>query len=119
MAGHFDKFIAHWPMIHVFSKGGAGGHYDYPVYGSYGKPTLIEELIPHIDKTYRTIANWTCRGSARIPNFSAPPTPSVAVANRNATPLNTTATKDHRQTICSRRSSIPATLPAASASRSA
>ena len=32
-------------MIHVFSKGGAVGHYDYPDYTSYGERTLIEELI--------------------------------------------------------------------------
>lgn len=65
MAAHVDKFIAEGaapPMIYVFSNGGAVSHYDYPAYKSYGERTLIEELIPHIDKTYRTLADWTHRG---------------------------------------------------------
>jgi len=62
MAAHFEKFIHERPMIYVFSNGGAVSHYDYPAYKSYGERTLIEELIPHIDNTYRTIANWTGRG---------------------------------------------------------
>jgi len=79
MAEHFHKFIADGkvrPMIYVFSNGGAVSHYDYPAYKSHGERTLIEELIPHIDMTYRTDARWQARaiegfsqggrGSARI-----------------------------------------------------
>jgi enterochelin esterase-like enzyme len=61
MAAHFDSFINKYPAIYVFSNGGAVSHYDYPAYKSYGERTLIEELIPHIDKTYRTIADWRGR----------------------------------------------------------
>ncbi len=65
MAAHFDKFIAAGtarPVIYVFVNGGAVSHYDYPAYQSFGERTFIEELIPHIDKTYRTIPSWTARG---------------------------------------------------------
>lgn len=62
MASHFAQYSQKWPAIYVFSNGGAVSHYDYPAYGSYGERTFIDELIPHIDKTYRTIANWTGRG---------------------------------------------------------
>lgn len=65
MAAHFDTFIAGGkvpPMIYVFSNGGAVSHYDYPAYQSYGERKLIEELIPHIDATYRTEARWQSRG---------------------------------------------------------
>jgi endo-1,4-beta-xylanase len=76
MAAHFDKFINEYPAIYVFPNGGAVSHYDYPAYNSFGEQTLIDELIPHIDKTYRTLAHWSGRaiegfsqggrGSARI-----------------------------------------------------
>lgn len=62
MAAHFDRFIDKYPAIYVFSNGGAVSHYDYPAYRSFGERTLIEELIPHIDRTYRTIADWRGRG---------------------------------------------------------
>jgi enterochelin esterase-like enzyme len=44
------------PAIYVFSNGGAVSHYDYPAFQSYGETALVKELIPHVDKTYRTIA---------------------------------------------------------------
>lgn len=65
MAAHFDKYIASGearPMIYVFSNGGAVSHYDYPAYKSFGQKTFTEELIPHVDETYRTIADWRARG---------------------------------------------------------
>ena len=42
------------PMIYVFVNGGKLSHYDIP--GSLGETAFVKELIPHIDKTYRTIA---------------------------------------------------------------
>ncbi len=45
------------PMIYVFPNGGAVSHYDYPKLKSLGETAFIKELIPHIDKTYRTIAS--------------------------------------------------------------
>jgi len=44
------------PMIYVFPNGGIVSHYDYPKLKSPGETVFIKELIPHIDKTYRTIA---------------------------------------------------------------
>ena len=64
MAAHFDREIAAGarPVIYVFVNGGAVSHYDYPAYKSWGERTFVEELIPHIDRTYRTVADWTGRG---------------------------------------------------------
>jgi len=45
------------PTIYVFPNGGAVSHYDYPKLKSLGETAFIKELIPHIDKTYRTIAS--------------------------------------------------------------
>jgi endo-1,4-beta-xylanase len=45
------------PMIYVFPNGGIVSHYDYPKLKSLGETAFIKELIPHIDKTYRTIAS--------------------------------------------------------------
>jgi endo-1,4-beta-xylanase len=50
------------PMIYVFVNGGAMSHYNYPQLNSYGEDVFVKELIPHIDKTYRTIANRRGRG---------------------------------------------------------
>ncbi|MGE3808151.1 MAG: alpha/beta hydrolase [Gemmataceae bacterium] len=50
------------PMIYVFPNGGAVSHYDYPKLKSLGETACIKELIPHIDKTYRTIAKRAGRG---------------------------------------------------------
>ncbi len=44
------------PVIYVFVNGGAVSHYNYPEKNSMGEDVFIQELIPHIDKTYRTIA---------------------------------------------------------------
>ena len=52
------------PAIFVFVNGGPVSHYDYPGklknlktgIGQKGNTTFIKELIPHIDRTYRTIA---------------------------------------------------------------
>ena len=50
------------PMIYVFSNGGAVSHYNYPQKNSLGEDVFIKELIPHIDKTYRTVAARSGRG---------------------------------------------------------
>ena len=52
------------PAIFVFVNGGPVSHYDYPGQlknlktgtGQKGNTAFVKELIPHIDKTYRTIA---------------------------------------------------------------
>jgi len=44
-------------MIYVFPNGGIVSHYDYPKLKSLGETAFIKELLPHIDKTYRTIAS--------------------------------------------------------------
>jgi len=49
------------PIIYVFNNGGAVSHYDYPDFNSFGETALISELIPHVDKTYRTIARRQAR----------------------------------------------------------
>ncbi|MCP5118544.1 MAG: prolyl oligopeptidase family serine peptidase [bacterium] len=48
------------PMIYVFVNGGRLSHYDHE--GSLGETAFVEELIPHIDSTYRTIARREARG---------------------------------------------------------
>ena len=50
------------PMIYVFINGGPVSHYNYPRKNSLGEDVFIKELIPHIDKTYRTIAKRSGRG---------------------------------------------------------
>lgn len=50
------------PAIYVFVNGGAVAYYDYPTRNSMGETVFIKELIPHIDKTYRTIAERSGRG---------------------------------------------------------
>lgn len=57
------------PMIYVFPNGGPVSHYNVPDrVGVKGKPdalgadVFIKELIPHIDATYRTIADRKARG---------------------------------------------------------
>ncbi|MEO1524952.1 MAG: alpha/beta hydrolase-fold protein [Planctomycetota bacterium] len=57
------------PMIYVFNNGGPVSHYNVPdQVGIPGKPDalgadiFIKELIPFIDRTYRTIANREARG---------------------------------------------------------
>lgn len=51
------------PMIYVFINGGPMSHYDYPqIKNGQGESVFIEELIPHVDSTYRTIASRKGRG---------------------------------------------------------
>lgn len=45
------------PMIYVFVNGGPVSHYNLPDRtNAMGEDVFVNELIPHIDKTYRTIA---------------------------------------------------------------
>ncbi|MBI1310680.1 1,4-beta-xylanase [bacterium] len=50
------------PAIYVFVNGGEVSHYNYPQKKSMGEDIFINELIPHIDATYRTIAKREGRG---------------------------------------------------------
>ncbi len=51
------------PMIYVFVNGGPVSHYNYPqIKNGMGEDVFIKELIPHIDRTYRTIADRSGRG---------------------------------------------------------
>ena len=45
------------PMIIVFINGGPAWHYDDPATGQLGETAFINELIPLVDRTYRTIAD--------------------------------------------------------------
>jgi len=50
------------PTIYVFNNGGPMSHYDYPgKENALGKTALVKELIPHVDKTYRSIAKRSGR----------------------------------------------------------
>lgn len=56
------------PMIYVFVNGGPVSHYNLPERkNAMGEDIFIKELIPHIDKTYRTIAD---RSGRAIEGFS-------------------------------------------------
>jgi len=56
------------PTIYVFINGGPVSHYNYPeMENAMGEDVFIHELIPHIDRTYRTIAN---RSGRAIEGFS-------------------------------------------------
>lgn len=51
------------PMIYVFVNGGPVSHYNMPDReNAMGEDVFIDELIPHIDQTYRTIAERSGRG---------------------------------------------------------
>lgn len=50
------------PAIYVFVNGGAVSHYNYPPKNSMGEDVFVRELIPHVDRTYRTIARREARG---------------------------------------------------------
>lgn len=51
------------PMIYVFANGGPVSHYNMPDRkNAMGADVFIKELIPHVDKTYRTIASRSGRG---------------------------------------------------------
>lgn len=48
--------------IYVFVNGGAVSHYNTPEKHSMGEDVFVKELIPHIDRTFRTIAARRGRG---------------------------------------------------------
>jgi hypothetical protein len=51
------------PAIYVFVNGGPVSHYNMPDRkNAMGEDVFIKELIPHIDTTYRTIADRSGRG---------------------------------------------------------
>ncbi|MGY8771276.1 MAG: alpha/beta hydrolase [Pirellulales bacterium] len=50
------------PAIYVFVNGGKMSHYNHPESNSQGEDVFVKELIPHVDASYRTIANRTGRG---------------------------------------------------------
>jgi enterochelin esterase-like enzyme len=51
------------PVIYVFVNGGPVSHYNLPKRKNHmGEDITIKELIPHIDETYRTIADRSGRG---------------------------------------------------------
>lgn len=77
LADRFDEWIrsgAVLPRIHVFVNGGSEGYFDYGE--SQGESSFVRELIPHVDRTYRTIDNRNgralegfsmgARGAARV-----------------------------------------------------
>lgn len=49
------------PAIYVFVNGGAVSHYNYPQKNSLAVDVFVKELIPHVDATYRTIADRSGR----------------------------------------------------------
>ncbi len=71
LAAEIDKAMSQQnvaPMIYVFVNGGPVSHYNMPDDPSaQGADVFINELIPHIDSTYRTIAD---RGGRGIEGFS-------------------------------------------------
>lgn len=66
LATHFHEHIEKGdvpPMIYVFVNGGPVSHYNMPDReNAMGVDVFIDELIPHIDSTYRTIAQRSGRG---------------------------------------------------------
>lgn len=51
------------PVIYVFVNGGPVSHYNLPEReNAMGEDIFVKELIPHIDETYRTIADRNGRG---------------------------------------------------------
>lgn len=51
------------PVIYVFVNGGPVSHYNMPErQHAMGEDIFVQELIPHIDQTYRTIADRSGRG---------------------------------------------------------
>ena len=66
LAGYVDKAIGAGkiePTIYVYPNGGPVSWYDMPeVKNGMGESVLVKELVPHIDREYRT---WgTCEGRA-------------------------------------------------------
>ena len=50
------------PVIYVIVNGGRVSHYNMPHFDSMGEDVFVKELIPHVDRTYRTIADRSGRG---------------------------------------------------------
>jgi endo-1,4-beta-xylanase len=71
LARHIDRHISSGavkPMIYVFVNGGPVSHYNMPNDSTaQGADVFIKELIPHVDSTYRTIAN---RNGRALEGFS-------------------------------------------------
>ena len=62
MSRHFDKWIRSGdvpPRICVFVNGGRLSHYDYRQ--ALAETAFVRELIPHVDRTYRTIPDRSGR----------------------------------------------------------
>jgi endo-1,4-beta-xylanase len=78
LAAPVDEWIrsgAIWPRIFVFVNGGPEGYFDYG--DSQAETSFVQELIPHIDRTYRTIENG--RGRA-LEGFSMGARASARIA---------------------------------------
>lgn len=70
LTGYIHEAIASGkvpPAIYVFANGGEVSHYNVPALGSMGEDVIVRELIPHIDATYRTVAD---RSGRAIEGFS-------------------------------------------------
>ena len=71
LAAYVDKAIQEKklrPTIYVFPNGGPMSWYNYPEKeNGLGEDVFVKELIPHIDKTYRTIGS---RNGRAIEGFS-------------------------------------------------
>jgi endo-1,4-beta-xylanase len=68
LAEVFDEWIrsgAVQPRIYVFVNGGREGYFDFGEYQA--ESSFVRELIPHIDRTYRTIDD---RGGRALEGFS-------------------------------------------------
>jgi enterochelin esterase-like enzyme len=65
------------PVICVFPNGGIGGYRDLPAQKIMGETMIVKELIPRIDKTYRTHPN---REGRVIAGFSMGASGSVRLA---------------------------------------
>lgn len=58
-----DQIDSLTSMIYVWNNGGKHkSHYDFPQYKSYAESSFINELIPFIDSSYRTIPDRMARG---------------------------------------------------------
>ncbi|MBI1307598.1 MAG: 1,4-beta-xylanase [Bacteroidetes bacterium] len=58
-----DEVDSLFPIIYVWNNGGKHrSHYDFPQFNSFAESSFIEELIPFIDSTYRTVPDRTARG---------------------------------------------------------
>ena len=69
MTAYFDRAIESSvvpPRIYVFVNGGRHSHYDYGEF--LAETAFVQELIPYVDRNYRTIA---ARSGRAIEGFSA------------------------------------------------